>query len=105
MNILGILLVTLYLFIPWVGRAGTNVNVRVNNSCGGVANKVFVIKLNNGEILSGVTDENGEWQATTNSIVSGGVYESSTMLLTERSFPTVNSGVWELYFQEYKTQC
>lgn len=57
MNILGIFLVTLYLFLPWIGRSGTNVWVLVNSPCGPTENSSFAVRfLPSGKVFK-LTDE------------------------------------------------
>jgi len=62
MYIFSIILVSLSLFLPWVGRTGTNVSVLVNSPCGPVVGEPFsVVFQPGGEAVAGVTDENGRW--------------------------------------------
>lgn len=99
MNILGIFLVTLYLFLPWVGRSGTNVWVLVNSPCGSTENSPFAIRfLPGGEVVSGVTDGEGRWSYVGPEADFVEFFDNNVWM----GKPVVNDGV---DFHSYFPQC
>lgn len=99
MYIFSIVLISLSLFLPWVGRTGTNVSVLVNSPCGPTENSPFSLRFHpGGEVVSGVTDAEGRWSYVGPEADFVEFFDNNVWM----GKPVVNDGV---NFHSYYSEC
>lgn len=98
MRLLLIVLTLSQMFLPFISKSGTNIGILVNTPCGPVINDIFYLVFDDGTVVEGKTDADGEWK---------GVGPVSTKVTFRNSFVWLTRQVIDrrVYFHAFSRQC